>query len=258
MSWVIKAKSDIGGREEQQDRYLVVSSTDGRNHLLVVADGAGGHKTGAAAAQTAIDCIRENLELLWSSKDPDMFLNELINKCNERVLKVGGSEMACTTLVLVLIRGDEIFWGNVGDSRFYLIRDGNVVIKTTDHSVIELERQQAVQDADVAISASSNKLYMCLGALANIVPEVSSSLVRAGDTVLLCSDGLWGQTDMEPLIAELSEQPLTIEFLNKWTKKAKVSKSDRSDNVTLVAARFMSEQSFMSNPFKAITSFFKR
>lgn len=257
MPWTIKADSNIGGREEQQDRYLVVSSADGKDHLLVVADGAGGHKTGGLAAQTAIDCIRENLELLWSNTDPDTFLNKLIHMCNKRVLAVGGDEMACSTLVLVLIRDDEIFWGHVGDSRFYLIRDGNVVTKTTDHSVIELQRQRAAQDADAVVSASANKLYMCLGAMANITPEVSSSLVRKGDTLLLCSDGLWGQIDMQPLMSELNGPLLTLESLNKWTKKASHSKSERSDNITLVAAKFESESGFLPGLLKTITRFFK-
>lgn len=257
MPWIIVAGSDIGGREEQQDRYLLEQSDDGNNHLLVVADGAGGHKMGAVAAQTAVDCIGENLELLWSCEDPDTFLNKLIIECNERVLAVGDGDLACTTLVLVFMRGDEVFWGHIGDSRFYLIRDRGVVIKTTDHSVIELQRQQAAQNPDIVVNASPNGLYMCLGALADIVPDVASSLAREGDTLLLCSDGLWGQIDMEPLIAELSEKPLTIESLNTWIEKAKVSKSDNSDNITLVAARFMNKPNFFSDPLRALIRLFK-
>ena len=258
MPWITVADSDIGARAEQQDRYLVEHSDDGNNHLLVVADGAGGHKTGAIAAQTAVDCIRENLELLWSSEDPDTFINKLIIECNERVLAVGDDDLACTTLVLVLIKGDEIFWGHVGDSRFYLIRNREVVIKTTDHSMIELQRQQAAEDASIVVSAPSSKLYMCLGALADIFPEVANSLAREGDTLLLCSDGLWNQIDMEPLIVELSEKPLTIESLSKWIGRARVSKSDTSDNITLVAARFISKPRLFSDPLKAIIGLFKK
>lgn len=258
MPWITVAESNIGGREEQQDRYLVEHSDDGHNHLLVVADGAGGHKSGAVAAQTAVDCISENLEFLWSSKDPDTFLNNLIIECNESVLAVGDSDLACTTLVLVFIKGDEIFWGHAGDSRFYLIRKGEVVIKTTDHSMVELQRQQAAQDAGIVVSASSNEIYMCLGALADIVPEVASSLAREGDTLLLCSDGLWSQIDMKPLVAELSEKPLTIESLTKWAEKARISKSASSDNITLVAARFTNKPQLLSSLFNRITSYFQK
>lgn len=257
MPWITLADSNIGDREEQQDRYLIEHSDDGCNHLLVVADGAGGHKMGAIAAQTAIDCISENLEVLWLSEDPDSLLSKLIIECNERVLTIGNGEMACTTLVLVFIKGDEVFWGHVGDSRFYLIRNREVVTKTTDHSMLELRRQQAAHDTDKIASDSSNELYMCLGALADIVPEMASSLTCEGDTLLLCSDGLWSQIDTEPLIAELSEKPLTIEALNKWTETAKISKVNSSDNITLVAARFISKPRFLSSPLKAFIHLFK-
>lgn len=258
MSWITVADTNIGDREEQQDRYLIEHSDDGKNHLLLVADGAGGHKTGGLAAQTAVDCISENLNSLWSCEDPEMFLDKLVLECNERVLAVGNGELACTTLVLAFIRGDEIFWAHVGDSRFYLIRDRHIVVRTSDHSVVELQRQQAALNPEVSVSAPANELYMCLGALADIVPDVSSSLAREGDTLLLCSDGLWGQIDMDRVIADLSESPLTAETLKKWTAKASVSKSSRSDNITLLAARLKNKTSFFSNPFKAMISVFKK
>lgn len=262
MSWITAANSHIGSREEQQDRYLVAHSDDGSSHLLVIADGAGGHKTGALAAQTAIDCVSQNLPSLWSSKEPEIFLKQLILLCNKRVLTVGGNEMACTTLVIGLIKGDEIFWGHVGDSRFYLIRNQEVVVKTTDHSVVELQRQQAAENAEAVSNASSSELYMCLGALENIIPEVSSSLAREGDTLLLCSDGLWGQLDMQPLIAELSGQALTSETLSVWSERANTSKLETSDNITLVAARFMNKPTLafsrLFSPFNAIKRLLKK
>jgi serine/threonine protein phosphatase PrpC len=257
MPWTTIANSDIGDREEQQDRYLVEHSDDGCNHLLVVADGAGGHKAGALAAQTAIDCIRANLEFLWPNPDPESFLEKLISECNERVLAVGDGELACSTLVLVFMRGDEIFWGHVGDSRFYLTRGGEEAIKTIDHSVIELQRQQATKSADIPVGIASNELYMCLGALVDIVPETGSSLAKEGDILLLCSDGLWGQLDMKQLIAEVSEKPLNIDFLSKWIEKARNSKPSSSDNITLVAAEFIGKPRFFSNPLKAIIGLFK-
>lgn len=257
MPWITAADSHIGNREEQQDRYLIEHSDDGKNHLLVVADGAGGHKTGGLAAQTAVDCINENLNSLWSSKDPDTFLNKLVIECNERVLTVGRGELACTTLVLTFIRGDEVFWAHVGDSRFYLIRDRHVIVRTTDHSVVELQRQQTAQSSDVSVTAAANELYMCLGALADIAPDVSSSLAREGDTLLLCSDGFWGQVDMARAIPDLSERPLTVDALEAWIANASTSKSGNSDNITLVAARLEKKASFFPDLFKAIISVFK-
>jgi serine/threonine protein phosphatase PrpC len=98
---------------------------------------------------------------------------------------------------------------------------------------------------------------MCLGALAEITPEVSSSLVREGDTLLLCSDGLWGQIDMEPLITELSQESLSTESLKKWTEQARISKVNNSDNITLVAAKFINKSPQFLNPLKVLVNFFK-
>ena len=257
MSWITVADSNIGGREEQQDRYLLVSSDDGNSHLLAVADGAGGHKMGALAAQAAIRCICDNLTSLWPSKDPANFIDKLIIECNERVLAVGDGDMACTTLVLVFIRGDELFWGHVGDSRFYLIRDSKVIFQTTDHSAGELQKQQAHHGADSVFNASANELYMCLGALPDIAHEVESGLARKGDILLLCSDGLWGQIDMDLVITELSESSLNKENVANCLEKAKQSKQDRSDNITLVAAKYMGEPSLFSRISEALVRPFK-
>jgi len=258
MQWIIAAGSDIGHRDEQQDRYLVVSSQDNAKHLLVVADGAGGHKAGALAAQTAIDCIRENLAALWSTDDPESYLNKLIVKCNERVLTIGDGELACATLVMAFVKHDEIFFGHVGDSRLYLVRDGRVIFKTTDHSIVELQRQQGARGVDALAGAVSTGLYMCLGVLNDIIPVVTSSLAREGDALLLCSDGFWGQIDMTKVATQFSHTPLTIERLNQWVAMAKVSKPNGSDNITAIAATFISQPSLFSSLLAAIVNLFKK
>ena len=253
MHWVTVADSHIGGREEQQDRYLVKRSKNKTHHLLVVADGAGGHKDGAAAAQTAINYISEHADTLRFSEDPHSAINSLIVECNKRVLLVGDN-MACSTLVLVYIRGDELFWGHVGDSRFYLVRDNQIVFQTMDHSVVELQQQSNVYDGEI----SSSKLYMCLGALENVEPDVANGLAKEGDTLLLCSDGFWGQLEVDTFIAELSDHALTQEFIDFWINKASNLKNGNSDNITLVATRLLKTPSLATRLANALFGFFKK
>jgi len=257
MPWKILSGSDIGGRDEQQDRYLTVSSSDATKHLLVVADGAGGHQMGGLAAQAAINYIKDNLASLWLSSDPESFISELAVECNKHVLAVGDGSLACTTLVLVFAREGELFWGHLGDSRFYLIRGGEVVFRTTDHSIDELKKQQAIDGLNSPIEASSNGLYMCLGALPDVVPEVASSVAREGDTLLLCSDGFWGQTNMKAMSTELSEQPLNNENMEKWVLKAKEFKSNNSDNIALVVAKYESKPNFFVRLHMVLMGFLK-
>lgn len=257
MPWITIAGSNIGGREEQQDRYLVVSSDSGNSHLLAVADGAGGHHMGALAAQTAIQCIRDNLSSLFRSPDPASYIDTMITECNQRVLKVSGNDMACSTLVLVFIKGEELFWSHVGDSRLYLIRDQSVVFQTTDHSAGELQKNQQQLETSNALGAASNELYMCLGALPDIFHEVESSLAREGDILLLCSDGLWGQLEMDQMITQFSQSSLSHETVTKWLEKASALKQERSDNITLIAAKYTGELNLFSRLLKALIKPFK-
>ena len=257
MAWVTVAGSDIGGREEQQDFYLKVRSSDHNYNLLAVADGAGGHKMGALAAQTVIQCIRENLPALERSEDPTSFIGQLIVECNQRVLKVGDSEMACSTLVLVFIKGEELFWGHIGDSRLYLIRDNKVIFQTTDHSTEELQKNGNDECMENDFSTVSSGLYMCLGALPNIIYDVESGLAREGDILLLCSDGLWGQMDMDRMIAELSTSSLNPENVTTWLTQARQLKQERSDNITLLAAKYGGEPSSFSRLLTALTKPFR-
>ncbi len=255
MPWITAADSDIGAREEQQDRYLVVRNDRGSSQLLVVADGAGGHTMGAMAAQTAITHVRENVTGLWLSEDPLTFLKDLIVECNQRVLALSDTDLACSTIVMVFMRSDELFWGHVGDSRFYLIRNGEVISQTRDHSVGELQQRQG-DEATGAIKAAENELYMCLGGLSDITPELDSSAVREGDSLLLCSDGLWGQTDMLRTFSELSNTGISQEGLAKLVAQsisaAKIAKPENGDNITLIASQFLEKPTLIRRLLSAI------
>ena len=204
---------------------------------------------GALAAQAAINCIKENLSSLWLSDDPANVIGELIVKCNEHVLTVGDDDLACTTIVVVFIKDDELFWGHVGDSRFYLIRNGEVISQTRDHSVAELQQRQGEQITG-AVNASDNELYMCLGGLTDITPELDSSAAREGDSLLLCSDGLWEQTDMLRTFSELSNTCISQEGLAKLVAQsisaATVAKPDNGDNITLIASQYLEKPTFIS------------
>lgn len=243
MPWLTVAGSDIGAREEQQDRYLVVRNDEGSSQLLAVADGAGGHSMGAMAAQTAIAHVRENISGLWVSDDPLNFLRNLIIECNQKVLALSETELACSTIVMVFMRSDELFWGHVGDSRFYLLRNGEVIAQTRDHSVGELQQRQGEPVHNGAFKAAENELYMCLGGLDEITPELDSSAAREDDSLLLCSDGLWGQIDMRRIFKELhttgGDQASLAKTVEQSISAAKVSKPEKGDNITLIASKYI-------------------
>lgn len=236
MPWITYSASDIGARAEQQDRLLVLEHQKGDQQILVVADGAGGHAGGAKAAQVTIDCVREHQELLWSSKDLDADIRSVINRCNDRVLEIGGNELAASTIVLAVLRGDEIFWAHVGDSRFYLLRNGGVSVVTRDHSLRELEigaeSEQLINSEPIA-----NQLYECLGSSESVMPQVDSCLANDGDVLALCSDGFWGQIDV---LEALGTQVPSQTFVDEWVASAHSTGGDKSDNITLITAHYPS------------------
>ena len=166
--------------------------------------------------------------------------------------------MACSTLVLVFMKGEELFWGHIGDSRLYLIRDNKVIFQTTDHSTEELRKSGDDKTTENEFGTVSGGLYMCLGALQDIIYDVESGLAREGDVLLLCSDGLWGQADMNRMIAELSTSPLNHEHVATWLNPARQLKQERSDNITLLAARYNEEASSISRLLTAITKPFRK
>jgi len=233
MPWITSAISDIGGREEQQDRHLIVKHKRKDMLLMAIADGAGGHVSGAEAAEAAVDCVKEYLPRLWLSKDP---------------------AAACSTLVVLFAKGDEIFWAHVGDSRFYLIRNQSILITTTDHTITELNKATGANKPD---SPNSDKLYMCLGALAEITPDIGSSILREGDTLLLCSDGLWSQVDMQSVASQLADSSLDDEDIASYIGLAKQSNPNGCDNITLATARYKARLSFIAKMGNKLGTLFK-
>jgi len=254
MPWITSAISDIGGREEQQDRHLIVKHKRKDMLLMAIADGAGGHVSGAEAAEAAVDCVKEYLPRLWLSKDPATLLGHLLSECNERVLRVNSNDMACSTLVVLFAKGDEIFWAHVGDSRFYLIRNQSILVTTTDHTITELNKATGANKPD---SPNSDKLYMCLGALAEITPDIGSSILREDDTLLLCSDGLWSQVDMQSVASQLADSSLDDEDIASYIGLAKQSNPNGCDNITLVTARYKARLSFIAKMGNKLGTLFK-
>jgi len=255
MQWFFRATTSIGGRREQQDRLCVISSPDGGQHLVVVADGAGGHANGAMAAQTVVSFAEESADALWQSDDPEASLERFCQHAHIRVLALSeNTEIACTTVVALLLRGDEAYWAHVGDSRLYFIRNRKVLIETRDHSLRQLaiDQSERTPDSDKynKHSIPANQLYMCLGIPGDVNPDISAAATMPDDCFLLCSDGFWGQVDIDALVTAL---PATIDqsFCDALVKEAAIKNGKGGDNISLVLARAAKETG-------AIFAFYKR
>ncbi len=167
-----------------------------RVSLAIVADGMGGHQAGEVASATAVAVITES----WRARggeDTARVLHRAIARAGSEVFAAASKrrdwEGMGTTVTVVAVVGDEAHIGYVGDSRTYLLRDGALQALTVDDTLVNhLLRTGAIEPAQVANHPDRGVLSQALGTRAagpDIHLEPALAL-RAGDLVLLCSDGL--------------------------------------------------------------------
>ncbi|MGD8547281.1 MAG: serine/threonine-protein phosphatase [Thiohalophilus sp.] len=250
--------SRLGNREINQDRVGAFVTEQGA--LLVLGDGLGGRPGGDIAAQALVDTIETELELHpLPAEDPPRFLRELLRRAHRAVLLSGQEQnppvTPGTTAVLGLVQDGKAWWAHVGDSRFYLFRDGLPMYRTQDHSYVE----QLYQAGRISLSKRQghpmrNFVTQCIGlnpgepevAISNSVP------IQEGDVLLLCSDGFWEPLD-DALIGSSLDSGSLRQSLDRLAEQAEQSSYPHSDNTSAVAARIISLQELQKKPAQTTT-----
>lgn len=232
------AITDIGcEREINEDRYAVIDSPAGR--AWIVCDGMGGSLGGELAAQLAIDAARRALE----SRDFDSAEEALVFSIEEanRVIVLRRQNPAFsgmgTTVVGALIQGDEVTITHAGDSRAYLVRNGEIQQLTVDHTYVQDLVDRGALEPDEALShPQSHVLTRCLGAEPRISLETQTywiwdvSSEEQEDSLVLCSDGLYSLVSDEE-IAEIATKNSPQESCVQLVELAK--KRGGYDNITV-------------------------
>ncbi len=181
-----------GGSHEQQDRVAVSTSPDANGLLAILADGMGGHAGGALGAQVVIDVAKDFVQnpppALYT--DPAAELGRLCRRMHEVINSQ--SETARSTVVMVWVDHDKACWLNIGDSRLYHFRNGQRLMRTRDHSAVQLLMDLGeINESEMATHPAQNRLYRSLGGDDAPKPDLGRFTVRAGDLLALCSDGIW-------------------------------------------------------------------
>ncbi|HRY15725.1 MAG TPA: protein phosphatase 2C domain-containing protein [Candidatus Competibacteraceae bacterium] len=192
MPWEKGAASQQGGRHEQQDRWGLFQPHNREGLLAIVADGMGGHLEGALGAQIVIDTARDFILHPPSSleTDPPAALNQLSQRIHTVINN--RSETARSTLVMVWLAGGRAYWLNIGDSRLYHFRGGRRLMRTRDHSVVQLLTDLGeIQESEMGAHPAQNRLYRCLGGEELPRADQGDLVIQAGDLLALCSDGVW-------------------------------------------------------------------
>ncbi len=233
----------LGNRSSNQDRCLIETMPD--HVLLVVADGMGGHDRGDLAAQTTIDSLARNFRRQrLPIDDPPEFLRQALQTAHLDVVDAGRSHnppiTPRTTCVACLVQNDTAYWAHVGDSRFYLLRDGALRRRTRDHTPVEeLLQSGLLSEEELRNHPLRNSVSRCLGGSPRF-PDISfdQATLCPGDTLLLCSDGLWSAVSETQLVGMTGYGDLE-QSLTRLADEAETASYPNSDNISGVAMRWL-------------------
>ncbi len=231
--------------EDSHCAMVGANSPSGTDALLAVADGMGGHQAGEVASAMAINGILSRLSINGSDSSDkrdaayyERLLPLVVREANSDVVRGAinpANRGMGTTLTVALLLGSRLMVSHVGDSRAYLLRDGELLQVTRDHSwVAEEVARGALTPEQARDHPRRNVLTRALGAGTTVDVDGTIVDVRVGDVVLLCSDGLHGLvTDGE------IEQRLSTEEPQRACELlvARANELGGHDNVTVVVAR---------------------
>jgi PPM family protein phosphatase len=243
--------TDVGRkRDHNEDSYLI----DNELQLYVVADGMGGHAGGGTASRIAVETIdRELRSAKASSEDPfraevplqdsplpDAIRNAVGSACqaiftaaqeDPRLAGMG------TTVIALLVKGDQAFFAHVGDSRAYLIRGELIQQVSEDHSLVnEQIKAGMITPEEAKHSRYKNIITRSVGFEEEVQVDVMGLTLQPGDTFLLCSDGLANMVDDEELRQVIDATPLE-RAPEKLVEMANERGGD--DNITVIVVRAM-------------------
>ena len=220
-------------RAENEDRMFV------GERVFAVADGIGGRRGGDVAAETALTPVAA-LDRARDGVGLEVALRDAFQQANADVRARRRAEPALqrmgTTLTAVVVSGTHAHVAHVGDSRLYRLRDGALEQLTTDHTLV----QQLVDDGRLSPAGAQdhprrNVITRAIGTDAHPDVDVTVTDIVAGDTLLLCSDGLPGALDEQGIGELLGTHPDPAEAVDALVLGA-VAAGAR-DNVTAVALR---------------------
>lgn len=246
MKFSIYQESRQGPRKANQDRVAYSYSRD--SLCLIIADGMGGHLHGEVAAQIATQFIVEAYQRQARPRleEPFKFLLDTIMHAHLAIIDYANVrqllETPRTTCVACVIQDGLAYWAHVGDSRLYLVREGRVEGQTRDHSRVQmLVDSGRIREEAVAVHPDRNKIFNCLGQMAPPKIELSRpTALKHRDTILLCSDGLWGPLSGRIICDALLRDEITA-AIPKLLDAAEARAGKEGDNLSAVAVTWVEE-----------------
>jgi protein phosphatase len=236
------ARTDVGiVRSGNEDNYLMLADRG----VFIVADGMGGHAAGEVASEMAVRITSHEIGSLRGLSDVEASdrVSSAIRAANDAIFERTLSEhdkrgMGTTATVLVLMPRRYLI-GQVGDSRAYLLRDGRLLQLTKDHSYVQEQVDAGLLTPDQArVHPYSNVITRCVGAGSEVLPDIYFGSLRAGDILLLASDGLTGMLEDDQLVRILQSEGGPDAWVDRMVAEANYRGG--LDNITAIVVRIES------------------
>ncbi len=238
LSMELFGATDVGRvRRNNEDGFTIAPELG----LAVVADGMGGAACGEVASaitlETLLKFVRDPAETLT----PEELLKEAVRSCNQRVRQASIDQTGCmgmgSTVVAACWRDNHIWIANVGDSRAYRWRDGELTQVSFDQNVAnELRVNLRFTEEQINRHPHKNALTMAIGSSNEILVRVWEADLEPGDLFLLCSDGLYGPIGQEAIVRHLRETMGLAESVEKMISLA--NERGGPDNITVILMRW--------------------
>ncbi len=229
-------------RVNNEDNYAILDHEGGFPCAMILADGMGGHRRGELASQIAVDYARERVSALLTHQDTDELgkaLTDILEKANVKVylgaLENDDNHGMGTTMTIAIVLPDTLVLAHVGDCRAYLLREGELIQLTVDHTLVqEMVDAGSLTPKETVNHPRRNILTRALGVPEYIQPDLLVLPILAGDKLLMCSDGLHGYVSDADIKTQLRKEKSPAALADRLIRLALDAGGE--DNVTVLAA----------------------
>ena len=236
-----------GTRQSQQDTASILRWENGF-HLLLLADGMGGHSGGAEASQLVTTAVKQAFTVSQQEAIPERLLESLQaanDELDQHLARHPDMEGMGTTLIAACVDQDNLFWLSIGDSPLWLMRHGQLRRLNANHSMAAvLDEQLAAGSISAEQAADPHKRSQLLEAVMGDAIELvdlprSPFLLEPGDRLLLASDGIesLSVTELERLLAQQTGQSAAAQ-VDQILKAVESLNKTHQDNASLILLRF--------------------
>lgn len=211
--------TDAGRVRSHNEDSVTILKNAANEHLLIVADGMGGHRKGEVASSMAVSHLGKRfseINSIGTKLDAINWLNDNINEINKNILTYAetnpDSTGMGTTLVVALLTKDYLIFGNIGDSSGYVYKDKKLHKVTKDHTLVSLLVQAGdLTEEEAKFHPKKNVLMKALGATEKCELDIFDIIDENFEGVFLCSDGLTNMLSTEQIEKVLNDNELDIE-----------------------------------------------